>query len=205
MVSEFEAATAWRIYKTLPPFPATGPLPLPLIHPLAPVGGQVLKIGRSDLDPTYHICTNTLQTDPTRLMHLKFWKSKSVTSSATLPIAASHPPEKVKQDGIPGEDPIPLIIVEGFCGGAGDALWGDFANHLNAGAQDGRKRKTQFVKWVMMQMHDAFDGPGSDINPRLIAESDLSARYTIAPASCFSRSRAVQVTGCLLPWHGYSS
>ena len=82
-------------------------------------------------------------------MHLKFWKSKSASTSATLPITTPYPPEKVEQeqdDEITGEEPIPLIIVEGFCGGAGDALWGDFANHLNVGSQDGQKRKTHFVK-----------------------------------------------------------
>jgi len=80
-------------------------------------------------------------------MHLKFWKSKSVPEPATFPVAAPYPPEKVQQDDeIPGEEPIPLIIVEGFCGGAGDALWGNFGDHLNAGSQDGRGRKTHFVK-----------------------------------------------------------
>ena len=80
-------------------------------------------------------------------MHLKFWRSKSISTSATLPITAPFPPEKTEQDcESTDEDPIPLIIVEGFCGGAGDALWGDFADHLNVGSQDGRKRKTHFVK-----------------------------------------------------------
>lgn len=79
-------------------------------------------------------------------MQIKFWKSKTVSTPATLPITAPYPPEKVERDEFPGEDPIPLIIVEGFCGGAGDALWGDFADHLNAGSQDGRKRKAHFVK-----------------------------------------------------------
>jgi hypothetical protein len=79
-------------------------------------------------------------------MHLEFWKSKS-SKSTTLPIAAPYPPEKVGACcKITGEDPIPLIIVEGFCGGAGDMLWGDFADHLNVGSQHGRKRKTHFVK-----------------------------------------------------------
>jgi len=82
-------------------------------------------------------------------MYLKFWKSKSVSTSATLPITATHPPEKAepeRDDEITGEEPIPLIIVEGFCGGAGDALWGDFADHINVGSQDGQKRKTHLVK-----------------------------------------------------------
>ena len=142
---ECEAATAWCIYKTLPPVLVTGPLsphlpfPFSLCRPVVKPPGP--KIDR------YLICTNTLRTNPTRLMHLKFWKSKSTSSSTTLPITAPYPPEKVEQDGeITGEGPIPLIIVEGFCGGAGDALWGDFADHLNAGCQDGRKRKTHFVK-----------------------------------------------------------
>lgn len=80
-------------------------------------------------------------------MHLKFWRSKSIPTSATLPITTSFPPEKLEQDDESSdEEPIPLIIVEGFCGGAGDALWGDFADHLNMGSQDWRKRKTHFVK-----------------------------------------------------------
>lgn len=80
-------------------------------------------------------------------MHLKFWKSKFVSTPATLPVTVPYPPEKVEQDEeIAGEEPIPLIVVEGFCGGAGDALWGNFADHLNAGSQDGRGRKTHFVK-----------------------------------------------------------
>lgn len=85
-------------------------------------------------------------------MNLKFWKSKS-SESTTLPIAAPHyPPEKVESyDEIAGEEPIPLIIVEGFCGGAGNTLWGDFADHLNGGFKDGKKRKTHFVKWVTMR------------------------------------------------------
>ena len=77
-------------------------------------------------------------------MRLKFWKPESVSTPATLPITAPCPPEEAEETA--GEDPIPLIIVEGFCGGAGDALWGNFADHLNAGSQDGRKRKTHFVK-----------------------------------------------------------
>jgi len=80
-------------------------------------------------------------------MGLKFWKSKSASTSATLPTVASYPPEKVeREDEIAGEEPIPLIIVEGFGGGAGEALWGDFADHLNAGSQDGWRRKAHFVK-----------------------------------------------------------
>ena len=80
-------------------------------------------------------------------MHLKFWRSKPISTPTTLPITAPIPPEKVEQDcESADEEPIPLIIVEGFCGGAGDALWGDFADHLNTGSKDGRKRKTHFVK-----------------------------------------------------------
>lgn len=80
-------------------------------------------------------------------MRLKFWKSKPGPTPATLPITTPYPPEKIERDDeIVGEELIPLIIVEGFCGGAGDALWGNFADHLNAGSQDGRKRKTHFVK-----------------------------------------------------------
>lgn len=80
-------------------------------------------------------------------MHLKFWKAKSTSIPAMLPVTTPYPLEKAGvDDEIAGEEPIPLIIVEGFCGGAGDALWGDFSDHLNAGSQDGRKRKTHFVK-----------------------------------------------------------
>lgn len=82
-------------------------------------------------------------------MHFKFWKSKSKPTpiSATLPVTTPYPPEKGEgDDEIAGEEPIPLIIVEGFGGGAGDMLWGDFADHLNAGSQDGRRRITHFVK-----------------------------------------------------------
>jgi len=80
-------------------------------------------------------------------MRLKFWKSKSTSTPATLPITAPFPPEQADRDyESTDEEPIPLIIVEGFGGGAGDALWGDFADHLNVGSQDGRKRKTHFVK-----------------------------------------------------------
>ena len=86
-------------------------------------------------------------------MRLKFLKLKSISTSATLPITASYPPEKLKQDGeIAGEDPIPLIIVEGFGGGAGNGLWGDFEGHLNAASQDGRKRKAHFVKSVLVAL-----------------------------------------------------
>ena len=77
-------------------------------------------------------------------MRLKFWKPEFVSAPAALPITAPYPQEEAEKTA--GEDPIPLIIVEGFCGGAGDALWGNFADHLNAGSQDGRKRKTHFVK-----------------------------------------------------------
>lgn len=85
-------------------------------------------------------------------MYLKFWKSKSTsTSSVVLPVTTRYPLEKAGEDDkITGEEPIPLVIVEGFGGGAGDALWGDFANHLNAGSRDGQQRKTHFVKWVLI-------------------------------------------------------
>jgi len=80
-------------------------------------------------------------------MHLKFWRSKSISTTATLPITTPSPPEEAGQDHETADgEQIPLIVVEGFCGGAGDALWGDFTDHLNAGSQDGRKRKTHFVK-----------------------------------------------------------
>jgi len=80
-------------------------------------------------------------------MHLKFWKAKSTSTSAIPPVTTPYPLEKAEvDDEIAGEEPIPLIIVEGFCGGAGDALWGDFNDHLNAGSQNGWKRKTHFVK-----------------------------------------------------------
>ena len=80
-------------------------------------------------------------------MHLKFWKSKSTSTSVMLPVTIPYPLEKVEEDNeIAGEDPIPLIIVEGFGGGAGNGLWGDFADHLNMASQNGRERKTHFVK-----------------------------------------------------------
>ena len=63
-----------------------------------------------------------------------------------IPVTTLYPPEKAEEDGVAGEDPIPLIIVEGFCGGSGAAIWGEFAHHLNAGSQDGRERKTYFAK-----------------------------------------------------------
>jgi hypothetical protein len=79
-------------------------------------------------------------------MNLKFWKSKP-SPATTLPITAPYPTEKVESyDEIVGEESIPLIVVEGFCGGAGNQLWGDFADHLNAGFEGGKKRKTLFVK-----------------------------------------------------------
>lgn len=84
-------------------------------------------------------------------MYLKFWKSKSTSTSVVLPVTTKYPLEKPGEDDkITGEEPIPLVIVEGFGGGAGDALWGDFANHLNAGSRDGQQRKTHFVKWVLI-------------------------------------------------------
>jgi len=80
-------------------------------------------------------------------MYLKFWKPKSTSTSVVLPVTTPYPLEKAGEDDkITGDEPIPLIIVEGFCGGAGNGLWGDFANHLNAGSRDGRQRKTHFVK-----------------------------------------------------------
>ena len=79
-------------------------------------------------------------------MKFKFWKSKPSTPAA-LPVTAPYPPEKAESDDeIAEDDPIPLIVVEGFCGGAGNTLWGDFADHLNVGSKDGRRRKTHFVK-----------------------------------------------------------
>lgn len=90
-------------------------------------------------------------------MNLKFWKKKSSPATATLPITAPYPPEKVEErhESPEEEELIPLIIVEGFGGGAGNTLWGDFADHLNAGSQDGRKRKTHFVKvGPVSSLHD---------------------------------------------------
>lgn len=39
----------------------------------------------------------------------------------------------------PENDPIPLVIVEGFLGGVGALLWGSFEDHLNLGSQLARK------------------------------------------------------------------
>lgn len=79
-------------------------------------------------------------------MKLKFWKSKP-SQPTTLPVTAPYPPEKTEcDDEIAEDEQIPLIVVEGFCGGAGNTLWGDFADHLNVGSKDGRRRKTHFVK-----------------------------------------------------------
>lgn len=44
----------------------------------------------------------------------------------------------------PASEPIPLIIVEGFLGGAGAVLWGDFDQYLNLGS--GTKRRTMFTR-----------------------------------------------------------
>ena len=80
-------------------------------------------------------------------MRFKFWKSKSSFASTTLPVSVSYPPEKVQdRHERSGEEAIPLIVVEGFGGGAGNALWGDFADHLNMGSLEGQRRKTHFVK-----------------------------------------------------------
>lgn len=82
-------------------------------------------------------------------MDFKPWKSKpSVFTSAAFPVTAPDLPMKVEGDDDEGsgEPPIPLIIVEGFGGGAGNMLWGDFADHLNAGSQDGGEREIRFVK-----------------------------------------------------------
>ncbi|KAF9778201.1 alpha/beta-hydrolase [Thelephora terrestris] len=88
-------------------------------------------------------------------MNLKFWKSKP-SPATTLPITAPYPAEKAESyDEIVGEGSIPLIVVEGFCGGAGNQLWGDFADHLNAGFEGGKKRKTLFVKvGPVSSLHD---------------------------------------------------
>jgi hypothetical protein len=80
-------------------------------------------------------------------MRLKFWKSKASLASTPLPVSASYPLEKVEdRHEISEEEAIPLIVVEGFGGGAGNTLWGDFADHLNMGSLEGHKRKTHFVK-----------------------------------------------------------
>lgn len=41
-------------------------------------------------------------------------------------------------------EPIPLTIVEGFLGGAGAVLWGDFDQYLNLA--NGKKRRTMFTR-----------------------------------------------------------
>jgi hypothetical protein len=46
------------------------------------------------------------------------------------------------------EEPIPLVIVEGFLGGAGTALWGNFGASLDADGENGtrRTRKVLFAR-----------------------------------------------------------
>jgi hypothetical protein len=80
-------------------------------------------------------------------MSSKPWESKS-SASSKLSITAPDLPQKVPEGDCesPGQVPIPLIIVEGFGGGSGNRLWGEFADHLNAGFQDFRRRETHFVK-----------------------------------------------------------
>jgi hypothetical protein len=43
-------------------------------------------------------------------------------------------------------EPIPLIIVEGFLGGASAVIWGDFEQSLNQGSDKRKKRRTIFTR-----------------------------------------------------------
>lgn len=43
-------------------------------------------------------------------------------------------------------EPVPLIVVEGFLGGAGAVLWGDFEQHLNCSSSPTGKRRVIFTR-----------------------------------------------------------
>ncbi|KAL0951495.1 hypothetical protein HGRIS_008180 [Hohenbuehelia grisea] len=71
-------------------------------------------------------------------------------------------PEKIVSSddaaSLSADEPIPLVIVEGFLGGAlGAALWGSFEDHLNAGRSlNGRKRRRSIFPSVgpVSSLHD---------------------------------------------------
>jgi hypothetical protein len=44
-------------------------------------------------------------------------------------------------------EPIPLVIVEGFLGGAGALIWGNFQDHMNLGFE--RPRRVIFAQYVI--------------------------------------------------------
>ncbi|KAF8078840.1 hypothetical protein FPV67DRAFT_81694 [Lyophyllum atratum] len=67
----------------------------------------------------------------------------------------SHGPSRPnsKQDAY-GLEPVPLIIVEGFLGGAGAVLWGDFEQYLNEG-YSGKPRSVIFARvGPVSSLHD---------------------------------------------------
>jgi hypothetical protein len=39
----------------------------------------------------------------------------------------------------PLDEPIPLVVVEGFLGGAGALIWGNFQDHMNLGCEQPRR------------------------------------------------------------------
>jgi hypothetical protein len=45
-------------------------------------------------------------------------------------------------------EPIPLVIVEGFLGGAGALIWGNFEDSMNLGCE--RPRRVLFAKCVLI-------------------------------------------------------
>lgn len=47
-------------------------------------------------------------------------------------------------------EPTPLVIVEGFLGGAGAVLWGDFEEHINLDCRVSRehRRRVIFARYV---------------------------------------------------------
>ncbi|EGO05304.1 hypothetical protein SERLA73DRAFT_118865 [Serpula lacrymans var. lacrymans S7.3] len=51
----------------------------------------------------------------------------------------------------PQDEPIPVVIVDGFLGGTGALLWGNFEHYLNIGHEDSglKKRRTIFVRCVL--------------------------------------------------------
>lgn len=99
-----------------------------------------------------------------------------------MPNDINQPPEKLL------DEPIPLVIVQGFLSSAGAFLWGNFENYLNQDLPGGIRRRTIFVRFV--------ESPLPPPRPFMFFTRSVwapSAHCTIELVKCIMRSWAVQV------------